>query len=435
MEKKYHTYRDSIPENSKYIIVDRNMLQNEPELWLNKARKKYVLVIYEKDHSGKKYRRNISTGTNNKQDAKDFKTNYISELSKRGSKNANPHSVDSALNFAFSVKRDSQRLQNSSCKEIERGIRFFTEFIGKETGDNLFPIQLIGFELCNAFLLSIEKPRQQIKHRANLSSLWNTIIDYQEKYGILDNPFKRTKKARLPESDPEQLTEQEFRKLYEEFRTPTFQMQMYKLVCAFSYYTGLRLGEVCYIRSEHATGNTVKVRSYSDHSVKNKQNRDVPITTKVREILDDILKLKSQHKSVRVRETEYLFCTEKGNPLIPNNVTAFFTENRKGSLPNRSKVSFHSLRRSFGQNLLNMNVSIAMVSRLYGHSSIAVTEKSYANSHNIPLDNVRALIEQCHAATPPLERISVDKAPTKEDEEISIASLLKPFGIFVGESK
>jgi integrase len=51
---------------------------------------------------------------------------------------------------------------------------------------------------------------------------------------------------------------------------------------------------------------------------------------------------------------------------------------RTGSGENRSGVSPHSLRRTFASDLLNRGVRLEVVSKLLGHSSVAITQKAYA---------------------------------------------------------
>lgn len=426
------TYRNDIPRNSTFVTVTREMLQTEPDLWYDPKRRKYVLTYTEEDSTGKKYRRKISTGTDNKQQAKVFRVAWLEKQAEQGSKVANPFSVSSALNEVFKSKQESEHLKTKTCKETERSIRYFVNFIHTETKEEHYPILKIGFEHCNSFLRSIKSPRQKNKHRANLSALWNTLLDFRETYGILENPFARTKKVKLPDSEPEQITYTEFRLLYEGMRTDTFQMKMYKLACAFSYYTGLRLAEVCFIRTKHTIGKDIKIRNYIDHEIKNKQSREVPNTAKVSEILQHIFTLKSQHKSQKVRETEYLFCTNKGDVFGEEGayLSKYFTENRMRILPNSVKVTFHSLRRSYGQNLLDNDVPIAKVSFLLGHCSIAVTEKSYANARKIKLESFRELVNSIHLQNAPLERPTYQ---TPETEQSRIDSLvISSYGISVG---
>ena len=51
---------------------------------------------------------------------------------------------------------------------------------------------------------------------------------------------------------------------------------------------------------------------------------------------------------------------------------------RTASGTNLSRVSPHTLRRTFGSHLLNAGLRLEVVSRLLGHSSTAITERAYA---------------------------------------------------------
>ncbi len=392
------------------------MLQNEPDLWYDSKRKKYVLIIWEVDPNGKKYRRRISTRTDNKQIAKQYRAGWLIQQAEQGSKVANPHSMSSALYEAFRSKQENKVLNKKSSKETERAIRLFLDFIRKETNDVHFPIQRITFEQCNSFLRSIKHDRQRNKHRTNLLALWNTLIDYRETYGILENPFARTKAIKLPEREPEQISDSEFQKLFDGMRVDTFQMRITRLACAFSRYTGARLAEICYIRTKNTEGCNIEIRNHEEFTTKNKRNRDVPITDIVRRILQEISILKSEHESVYVRESEYLFCNEKGNVFDGDGayISKYFHENKTAILPNRTKLTFHSLRRSYGQELLSEHVPVAMVSYLLGHRSITTTEKSYANARNIPLESIREKVNAIHSHSHVMQQKKIDTPLLKE---------------------
>lgn len=51
---------------------------------------------------------------------------------------------------------------------------------------------------------------------------------------------------------------------------------------------------------------------------------------------------------------------------------------RTSSGENRSSVSPHTLRRTFGSDLINRGVRLEAVSKLLGHSSTTITERAYA---------------------------------------------------------
>ena len=45
---------------------------------------------------------------------------------------------------------------------------------------------------------------------------------------------------------------------------------------------------------------------------------------------------------------------------------------------NRSSISPHTLRRTFGSDLINRGLRLETVSKLLGHSSTTITERAYA---------------------------------------------------------
>lgn len=57
-------------------------------------------------------------------------------------------------------------------------------------------------------------------------------------------------------------------------------------------------------------------------------------------------------------------------------MTAAAPERSSGE--NRSSVSPHTLRRTFGSDLINRGLRLEAVSKLLGHSSTTITERAYA---------------------------------------------------------
>ena len=51
---------------------------------------------------------------------------------------------------------------------------------------------------------------------------------------------------------------------------------------------------------------------------------------------------------------------------------------RSSSGENRSAVSPHTLRRTFGSDLINRGLRLETVSKLLGHSNTTITERAYA---------------------------------------------------------
>jgi integrase len=76
--------------------------------------------------------------------------------------------------------------------------------------------------------------------------------------------------------------------------------------------------------------------------------------------------------------TGYVFTNELGNPLDPAYVTRLFQRIRKQSDP-LPELSFHGLRHSAASLMLASGADIAVVSKLMGHASIAVTSDVYGH--------------------------------------------------------
>ena len=74
----------------------------------------------------------------------------------------------------------------------------------------------------------------------------------------------------------------------------------------------------------------------------------------------------------------YLFHKGDGCPFNNDYVSRKFkVAVRKAEVP--KNIHFHTLRASFGSFLLQNGVSLSVISKLLGHSSISVTEKHYAS--------------------------------------------------------
>ncbi|MEA5155574.1 tyrosine-type recombinase/integrase [Raineyella sp.] len=77
-------------------------------------------------------------------------------------------------------------------------------------------------------------------------------------------------------------------------------------------------------------------------------------------------------------DTGYVFTLEDGNPLHPTYVTRLFQTIRKAAkLPDGA--TFHHLRHQAASNLIAAGVDIAVVSKILGHESIAITSDFYGH--------------------------------------------------------
>lgn len=145
---------------------------------------------------------------------------------------------------------------------------------------------------------------------------------------------------------------------------------LYPLVAA-SYYLGLREKELSYLewRDVDLGKNIVYVRTKAENRVKDCEERAIPLNTKLREILLAL-----------PRQDRFIFLTRSGVPWR-NNLYREFQKIVAGA--GLQDVSLQTMRETFGSHLLRRGVSIYLVSKYLGHSSVDVTTRHYAH---IPIE-------------------------------------------------
>lgn len=157
------------------------------------------------------------------------------------------------------------------------------------------------------------------------------------------------------------------------------------LAVAISYYTGLRIGEICALKWSDVDLNdciihinkTVQRISCSDGSKKTKiiitppksdsSIRDIPIPA----CLSNLLRKFSQSNDCFVLSSN---C----DPIEPRTLQYRFDRLlEKAGLPS---IRFHTLRHMFASNALVLGFDIKALSEILGHSSASVTLKLYVHS-------------------------------------------------------
>jgi len=129
-----------------------------------------------------------------------------------------------------------------------------------------------------------------------------------------------------------------------------------RLVVMMLYVLGLRISELSLLKLEDISEEWIRILG------KGNKQRDVPLITKVRELIDEYLELNCQKK----------FLFEDNDERLSEN-SLRYTVNKVFKRVGL-KVTPHQLRHSYATELLNNNASISDVSELLGHSSMATTQ-------------------------------------------------------------
>jgi integrase/recombinase XerD len=203
------------------------------------------------------------------------------------------------------------------------------------------------------------------------------FYDYLDDQELLAgrNPATRLKAPKRRKKPNDWLRADEDAALYRACVTPHE-----RIVHALLRYAGLRVGEACALLQEDVDldAKTIRVRvSKSDSGL-----RSVPIA----DVLDAELR-----SWLRLVEAQGL--RRPGLPLlVTKNATAMKPQFawrvvkraahranvRVLPAPKLSSISPHTLRRTFGSDLLNRGMRMETISKLLGHADTRVTEASYA---------------------------------------------------------
>lgn len=199
-------------------------------------------------------------------------------------------------------------------------------------------------------------------HRV-LKAAFNKAIAWEY---IGDNPFTKIRLPKIQTKEPIFITYNELKLILNHTNR-----EIYRDIFQFAFFTGLRAGELLNLTWECINLNK------STMTIGNKE-----FLTKSKKV--QVLPVSEPAKKILIRKEFYKGCSryvfDKGNgfPYTVGCISRQFKRSvRKANVS--EEVHLHTLRSSFGSYLLQKGVPISSISKLLGHSSIAVTEKHYAS--------------------------------------------------------
>jgi integrase/recombinase XerD len=168
--------------------------------------------------------------------------------------------------------------------------------------------------------------------------------------------------VKVYQKEREFITEEEFEQLVGAIKHPVI-----KTVVQTMFYTGGRMSEIINLK---ITDVDPKNKVLHIIEGKGKKDRDVPISNKLVEILNNYL------ENIRVPEVELdrFFATEKTGKVSNTYINRLIHE-AADKLGWEKDISAHVLRHSFGTNLLDKGASVVSIQKLLGHSNLAVTSR------------------------------------------------------------
>jgi integrase len=136
-----------------------------------------------------------------------------------------------------------------------------------------------------------------------------------------------------------------------------------------SLLTGMRLGEVLALTPERVRGNVIDLP-------RTKQNRvhQVPVSAAMAAL---VAEARADRPDWWERAPAVVFPSRLGLPYTVDGFSKHFA--RVAERAGVEDITFHDLRRHVGTTLINAGERLEVVSRLLGHSTVAVTQRSYAH--------------------------------------------------------
>jgi integrase len=235
-------------------------------------------------------------------------------------------------------------------------LRPFVEWAGARALADITASE-IEFEFLGPWSLTVEKPTLR-----NRIAALKSLYDFAERFDLVERNVMR--RIEPPPRDDRGvgswLRRDEDRKLLDAVATPIERVVVYLL-----RYTGLRVSEACSLRWDDVDLDQARLAVRESKTPSGR--RTIPLPP----ILVPVLRVWRDH-----RGGAFVLSTRHGTAMKPQFVWRIVK--RVGERVEIEGLHPHVLRRTYGSDLINEGLRLEVVSKLLGHSSTTITEKSYA---------------------------------------------------------
>lgn len=234
---------------------------------------------------------------------------------------------------------------------------------------------LAGYPIIRSWLIHLVEsglaPRSINRKTASIKAFYAFL---QRSSTIQSNPLSGHKPLKMSQSVEVPLSEQEMRRLIQNFpRANSFKDLRDQVMIELLYSTGIRRAEMISLRVSNVDLEQGFIKVYG----KRNKERIVPMLNELVPRLQTYLEMRSEEFPNCI--SEVLFLTNKGNKIYDSLV--YRTINRYlREVSGKTKKSPHILRHTFATHLLNNGADINSVKELLGHSSLASTQVYTHNS-------------------------------------------------------
>lgn len=293
----------------------------------------------------------ISTRSKTKKDALVFLTNFQEEVKKRQGERLAPILLSELSREVEEYSR--QRHAKKTTEDYKSTFRIFVRHVGD------IPLSSVDRAMVEDYITTRTKETSSYTGRKELAYLSGAFKYAIARRYVIENPCKGVRKPSIPQKMPIFLSEAEVHVLLLSIDLPVF-----RDVVEFAVNTGMRQMEILSLRWEQVNlQDKIVILDNRNNVTKSKKVRSIPLNRTALEVLQ---------RRKEPSETGIVFAY-KHKSISQNLMVKYFKKYVIRAKLN-PKLHFHSLRHTFASLLVQRGVSIFQVSKLLGHSNVAVTE-------------------------------------------------------------
>ena len=187
---------------------------------------------------------------------------------------------------------------------------------------------------------------------------------------IKENLFEKIKPPKIEKKLARTFTAKEIKLVLGAFDKSTFFGFRNYTMTELLFSTGIRKAEVATIKLSdvNITGELLKI-----HGKGNKE-RYVPIGRVMKKTLNAYLNRRKEFLEKNGRETDYLFCSNRGEKLSVDGLGTIYQKLKEKLNLEGERVSCHTWRHTFAKNYLLNGGDIFSLQKILGHESLETTK-------------------------------------------------------------